>query len=92
MIFPKGKGLDILSSNSVAVKKLPASQLVNPNNNRFLLTDTCPIMCFLIGLTYLPMAVIVPKGSYPNRQSIRQRVSSLEGDLVLTHIQIHQIT
>ena len=38
------------------------------------------------------MGGIFPKGSYPNIQSTPQTVSYLEGDLVLTLIQFHQIT
>ena len=38
------------------------------------------------------MGGILPKGSYPNSQSTPQAVSYLEGELVLTHIHIHEIT
>ena len=51
-----------------------------------------PLLLFLRGFPYLPMVRIFLKVYYPNSQSTPQMVSSLEGDLVLTCIQLHQIT
>ena len=49
-------------------------------------------MHFIRGFTYLHTGGIVRKGSYPNIQYTTRTVSYLEGDWVITLIQLHQIT
>ena len=101
---PKGGDQNLLSNNSVAGAEIPSSLLVNPNVHWLLISEhltnhALPKSLYLSSYHALPKSLSLssyicnfPKGSSPSIQSISQTVSYLGGDLVLTHIQLHQIT